>query len=125
MTVDLEALERLYAAATKGPWTLLHKNGVLEIDDAHPYKTGTAVVHWAGFDSSNKPPKEKLANAQLIVDLVNSFPALLSELRALREAVISADEIAGADLCDDEWEMSLHTWRAEHATAIKAARRKP
>ena len=144
MTVDPEALERLYAAATKGPWTLLHKNGVLEIDDAHPYKTGTAVVHWAGFDSSNKPPKEKLANAQLIVDLVNALPALLSELRALREdagrleisrctvcAGVPSDGFYTGCMIQDgalqkpEWACdgngNLVRWKA----AIDAARRKP
>ena len=85
MTVDLKALKRLYAAATKGPWVVYHEHRTLEIQDGKGTHSRNAVVHWTGFDSSSKEWGETVSNAELIVALVNAFPALLSELRALRE----------------------------------------
>ena len=55
-----------------------------------------------------------------LIQRANQAEAALEQANA---AVRDADEIAGADLCDDEYQMALHTWRTKHAAAIDAARK--
>ena len=79
---DLSALERLYAAATQGRWVHdpdWRDDGASQILQAA--NTNLAVCFMAtGMDKD-----EHEATAELIVALHNAFPALLAELRALRE----------------------------------------
>ena len=73
MTDDLVSrIQALYERATKGPWKESN-DGYSAIDDCN----GNVLY----YDEVTVT----IENNQLIVALVNAFPALLSELRALRE----------------------------------------
>ena len=102
MTVDLEALERLYAAAKTYTWPIPHPMG----------KTVAVLVDKRDYDAL--------------------YNALLSELRALREDAERLDFIEQLDYNDDVNMQLIQNWRVNgkrYATglraAIDAARRKP
>ena len=92
---NLDELERLYAAATKGRW--IHDpdwrhDGASQI--LQETNTNLAVAFLAtGMDKD-----EHEATADLIVALHNFFPALAAELRALRE--FAADMFDASDWPD-------------------------
>lgn len=85
---DLDALAALYDLATPGEWTIFNgsrKWKTFQIDGPSKSAAGTnesAIVHWAGFDSGDRAPKIKRANAESIVALHNAFPALLRLARS-------------------------------------------
>lgn len=74
--LDLDKLEKLYAEATKGEWTHTPDDGSGYGDKIQP----DIACSWVGGGGINGSD-----NAALIVALHNAFPALLDELRALRE----------------------------------------
>lgn len=64
--------------------------------------------------------KSEAGFQKAIVDtkLVEARDQAEHQLARAMAAVRDADEIAGADLADDEWQMALHTWRGKHAAII-------
>lgn len=71
---------------TPGPWRLYKGQAFCSILAGPARTTGNEVVHWAGFDSSHFP-KQRVANAQRIVDCVNALEGF-------------ADPSAAADLLE-------------------------
>jgi hypothetical protein len=66
--------------ATPGPWHLhAHKPpgtlGTIQVSDSPDHTNKSAVVHWSGFDSGDKPFEVKLANARLIAAAPNLLAA--------------------------------------------------
>jgi hypothetical protein len=65
---------------TPGPWTLFHKGSTIQISDKRGpkdgHKSGNAVVFWTGFDASDKPLAEKIANARLIAAAPDLWKAI-------------------------------------------------
>ena len=76
----LDELERLREAGTQGPWqafdTAVHVGRQNSAEDS-------GKPAWGGFDLRHMPRAE--ANAALIAASVNALPALVSEVRAMRE----------------------------------------
>lgn len=77
---------------TPGPWKLYQaqEHSTLEVQDGCGTHSKNAVVHWAGFDSSDKPQAEKLANARLIT----AAPDLLEAAKTLAAWDQSTDDTA-------------------------------
>lgn len=81
--VDLDAMEALLKKATPGPWKVTTDMGTIDIESRHADTPLVAEV----FDEDGYGK----ADADLIVALVNSAPALLARLRdARREALEEA-----------------------------------
>ena len=78
---NLDELERLYNAATPGPWRVLGTQGVAIWVADEILVGGNRLNH-----------RDSRANTEFIVALVNAFPALLAELRALRELEAALDQ---------------------------------
>ncbi|MEQ1891057.1 MAG: hypothetical protein ABL998_00825 [Planctomycetota bacterium] len=82
--VDLDALDRLIAAATPGPWAWDEPSNWAGLSArvmvTEPSYGLVATVDIAGW----RPRKIGTNNAALIVALSNAAPALLAELRAAR-----------------------------------------
>ena len=84
MQVDLDALDRLHAAATKGDWTVeieeYGKSGNVSIPEIN------RLIHdtdWADPEDF----EQDQANAEAIATLHNYYPALAAELREARREV--------------------------------------
>jgi hypothetical protein len=60
---------------TSLPWFLFQEGNTIQISDSENHDA--AIVHWAGFDSSDKPQTENEANAQFIVRACNSHYQLV------------------------------------------------
>lgn len=69
---------------TPGPWYMLHEGRTIQISDSTEHTNASAIVHWCGFDSGDKPMVTKVANARLIT----AAPEMLAAL----QAVIAWDE---------------------------------
>jgi hypothetical protein len=80
---DLESLEALREAAARGEWS------------AHQESVGASVRHPHGWVMGDGDGSADIADAALIVALVNAFPAMAAELRALREVAEAAREACG------------------------------
>lgn len=104
---DLEELERLLAAATPGPWEAGRMDTESYSADYGPWKAVYAEDPRGGV---HKPTGELLpyqvargdgdecrANATLIAALRNAAPALIAEVRRLREDVGRWERIAERD----------------------------
>ena len=78
MSVDLNELDRLRAAATPGTWHR-YQTGIGEFVCATAQGKGNAV--YADTPGGTYPS----ADLHLIVALINAYPALAAELRALRK----------------------------------------
>lgn len=77
---ESRATPQLGATHTPGPWFVFESRKTLQVGTAPaPGETRYAVVHWAGFDATDKPLKEQAANAHLIA----AAPDLLAALEAL------------------------------------------
>ena len=85
---DLDELERLYAAATKGPWRLRDEMTVTTVvaDIPHGHLPTVSVLNF------NSKSTRKLRDATCVVAIANAFPALAAELRALRELEAALDQ---------------------------------
>jgi len=107
----VEQSERLAAAATPGPWNLLHKrHRDMTITSVYGAKVAPGereVVHWSGFDDSAYPVREHVANAAFIADARTAVPALASGWR--REAAI-VEELAAVVRAADGFK-SIGCWR--------------
>lgn len=80
--IDLDALERLLAEATPGPWTHDTPYYGSHVDSVAHYRTATFDPNQAdGVGTFSNGP-----DAALIVLLRNTAPALIQEVRRLREA---------------------------------------
>jgi len=79
---------------TPGPWFLHVSSNVIQISDKQFHTNKSAIVHWMGFDGSDKPRDVKIANAAFIVKAVNNFDAL-------HALVIKAQEIEHQERCVD------------------------
>ena len=85
MSVDLDELDRLRAAATPAPWGMERQTNEHFVATNHSLRLGSersptwyvAAIEGRGYLAD--------ANAVLIVALVNAYPALAAELRALRK----------------------------------------
>jgi hypothetical protein len=77
MAIDLDALEKLAAQATPGPW---EADMLYNIVDEH----GILVHTFEEFGHTTKPSRE---NVRYIVAACNAVPELIAENRALRERV--------------------------------------
>lgn len=82
-TTDLDTLERLLEAATKGPWEVRWRNGrETTVSGRQHYPicdTGTAPLAGANL-------VREAANAALIVAAINALPDLIRTARVDREA---------------------------------------
>lgn len=87
MTIDLEALESLLADSTPGPWHRWGDTPFLAHYDEYGNEFLTVEVTQYAVD-----PK---ADAELIVAALNSLPALIAEIRQLREENQRAKELLG------------------------------
>lgn len=87
-SLDLEALEKLFQAATKGPWRCGFRGydirSDVETEQAVNDRVIIATNPWGARMSTEKQIDQWLSDSELIVELRNSLPALLSELRAWR-----------------------------------------
>ena len=104
MTADIPKLRELLAKATPGPWNSTTDHKGYMIDDGKGYcvaGAGTLNQHGADMDA--------------IVAAVNALPALLSELEALREAIIRPDLSAAMCKMDEvgfgKWESACEIAR--------------
>ena len=88
----IEELERLEAAATKGPWQIDH-----EVEDL--------IIGPDGWLLSGSGGMGDAENAALIVATRNYLPSLLSELEAAREAL---GRIANVDCTLGCAELPMH-----------------
>lgn len=64
---------------TPGKWILFHKRNLIEIKSSGE----TPIVHWLGFDDSDRSIAEHLANARLI----SAAPELLETCKNLIETI--------------------------------------
>jgi hypothetical protein len=78
--VDLESLEAKYGKATPGEW--LDGETVVCVT---PGEGREGIIADLYCDTMGHAQPEREANTALIVALVNAFPAMAAELRALRE----------------------------------------
>jgi hypothetical protein len=92
--IDLDELERLEAAATKGPWTVCHDECSITCDVDGPGITLSEYAEEAHYDEVGKngccgyPPDPFLnCDAAFIVALRNAAPSLIRELREAREEI--------------------------------------
>lgn len=79
--VDLDELDKLHAKATRGPLYIRFEFNIFGADER--------LVAGCGGHSSNRGDggsSENMANAQLIKEVLNAYPALSAEIRDLREA---------------------------------------
>ncbi len=100
---DLDALERLERAATKGPWThyrdKLRPKFPTRINEVQCTTEKTSIVKWPGFDDSDRPEKQHAANAALIAVARNALPALIAMAREnarLKVRVEAAEKVVEA-----------------------------
>jgi len=85
--LDLDELERLEKAATPGPWSFkgtggLHMDGARDgwmVEGPHNGK------RWPRIARDAAPYRERGENPALIAALRNAAPALIAEIRRLRE----------------------------------------
>ena len=79
MSVDLDELDRLRAAATPGEWKVLTIASPDGISERLYAEDGASAIDLAHI------PMPWPKHGRLIVALVNAYPALAAELRALRK----------------------------------------
>jgi len=84
--------------ATPGPW-FLHVSDSIQVSDKQFHTNKSAIVHWMGFDSSDKPRDVKIANARLIA----SAPDLLAACKNAREVFIKNSSEIG------EWDYIIQS----------------
>jgi hypothetical protein len=96
--VDLESLEALRAEATSGEWEHEARDGR---DDDGEFVIESAILAVPADGLSDTVVTfdglTRHADAALIVALVNAFPAMAAELRALRDVAAAARELRGND----------------------------
>lgn len=63
---------------TPGPWKAFNEHQTVAILDSQ----GNEVVFWLGFDNSDRPHAEHVANAERIVQCVNAHDELVVLLQA-------------------------------------------
>ena len=76
MKVDWDKLRRLHEAATAGEWLVFAEG---KLTDLHIAGNNSPIVHWIGFDGSDRPRTHNRANAKAIAALHNAFPSILAE----------------------------------------------
>src|SRR6476620_12201314 len=91
MTRDdlIEKLEPVLAKASARPWVhydevfrpQLGSQRVTEVQR----EDGKSIVHWMGFDCGGVHKRYHNHNARLMVEAVNSLPALIAALSTLQE----------------------------------------
>ncbi len=84
--INLEALETLLSAGTQGEWRHVH-HGVCEIEAGENRLVADCGARELGGH----------ADANAIVALRNAAPALIAEIRALREVAAAARSLCQAD----------------------------
>ena len=105
---DIDELERLLAAATPGEWDWTDFPEIT-VDGV------TAIIDCSAGDSED----ENVANAQLIVTLHNSAPAILTEIRELRAENARLREALGGML---EYATFSERWQDRHPEYLAIAR---
>ena len=85
MKVDWDELKRLHEAATAGEWLVFAEG---KLTDLHIAGNNSPIVHWIGFDGSDRPRTHNRANAKAIAALHNSFPAILAEREAAQKSMM-------------------------------------
>jgi hypothetical protein len=90
--VDLESLEAKYGKATPGEW--LDGETVVCVT---PGEGREGIIADLYCDTMGHAQPEREANTALIVALVDAFPAMAAELRALRDVAAAARELRGND----------------------------
>lgn len=84
MKVDWDKLRRLHEAATAGEWLVFAEG---KLTDLHIAGNNSPIVHWIGFDGSDRPRTHNRANAKAIAALHNAFPAILAEREAAQRFI--------------------------------------
>lgn len=82
-----EELDALYAKATPGQWSLFNCASTIAVMGPTGNDHDT-VVHWTGFDASDKPVKKRASNAAFIAAVHNAYPSIRERLeRAEKNAL--------------------------------------
>ena len=123
---DLNELDRLRAAATQGKLYMdpyHHSDGSISYDlSIGDYESLGTITEPSNLDKPEKGNRKSLA--ELIVALVNAYPALAAELRELRElmAAVSPLRCDTPCKCDHDGECQYHAGML-HAVvlAVRAA----
>ncbi len=85
--LDLDAIEALLAAATPGPWTISHRcYGKTEMDD-ESCGLGLEIEQW---EEPMRGYMSLSADARLCAYARNDLPALVAEVRRLRDLLARA-----------------------------------
>lgn len=95
MKVDWDKLRRLHEAATAGEWLVFAEG---KLTDLHIAGNNSPIVHWIGFDGSDRPRTHNRANAKCIAALHNAWPSILAEREAMRAKLEAADKFL--DICN-------------------------
>lgn len=80
---------RPHTAFTALPWRHYHSKELRPgfggaVNEIHADCTDVPIVKWAGFDESERKPKEHAANAAYIVLCCNLFPDLVAALEEIQ-----------------------------------------
>jgi len=93
MKVDWDKLRRLHEAATAGEWLVFAEG---KLTDLHIAGNNSPIVHWIGFDGSDRPRTHNRANAKCIAALHNAWPSILAEREQMRAKLEAAQRLRDA-----------------------------